>query len=130
MKHVRVLGPARAETQMKFHDGCQDPRDRRRLSENRAVWRIRPRITLVGPEGSIELTHGERDRRAQAYSYADIAEQLELNDGDSVFVETSGIRPTLFRNVLVRISPNYSYEMHIDTDGSLALGRTEKLEIY
>lgn len=122
MKHVRVLGPARAETQIEI-----SMTDARTLGIKAPVRESgcladTPGITLVGPEGSIELTHGVIVALRHIHMPPDIAEQLELNDGDSVFVETSGIRPTLFRNVLVRVSPNYSYEMHIDTDEANAAG--------
>ncbi len=122
MKHVRVLGPARAETQIEI-----SMTDARTLGIKAPVRESgcladTPGITLVGPEGSIELTHGVIVALRHIHMPPDIAEQLELNDGDSVFVETSGIRPALFRNVLVRVSPNYSYEMHIDTDEANAAG--------
>ncbi|MGI6108634.1 MAG: phosphate propanoyltransferase [Eubacteriaceae bacterium] len=122
MKHVRVLGPERAETQIEI-----SMTDARMLGIKAPVresgcLKDTPGIRLIGPEGSLDLDHGVIVALRHIHMPPDIAKELELKDGDSVFVETSGIRPTLFRNVLVRVSDKYSYEMHIDTDEANAAG--------
>lgn len=119
---VRVLGPTRIETQVELSMtdarmlGVQVPiRESGKLEGT-------PGVTLVGPEGSVELDHGAIAALRHIHMPPDIAEQLNLTDGDCVGVESSGLRPTLFRDVLVRVSPNYAYEMHIDTDEANAAG--------
>ena len=119
---VRVLGPARNETQIEL-----SMTDARTLGVNvpiRESGKLEgtPGLILEGPCGRVELDHGAIAALRHIHMTPDIAEQLGLNDGDCVGVESSGLRPTLFRDVLVRVSPKYAYEMHIDTDEANAAG--------
>lgn len=119
---VRVLGPARNETQIEL-----SMTDARTLGVNvpiRESGKLEgtPGLILEGPCGRIELDHGAIAALRHIHMTPDIAEQLGLKDGDCVGVESSGLRPTLFRDVLVRVSPKYAYEMHIDTDEANAAG--------
>ena len=46
-----------------------------------------------------------------------------MADGESVWVaSTDGPRRTVFGDVIVRVSPNYQLEFHIDTDEANAAG--------
>lgn len=119
---VRVLGPARNETQIEL-----SMTDARTLGVNvpiRESGKLEgtPGLILEGPCGCVELDHGAIAALRHIHMTPDIAEQLGLKDGDCVGVESSGLRPTLFRDVLVRVSPKYAYEMHIDTDEANAAG--------
>ena len=119
---VRVLGPARNETQIEL-----SMTDARTLGVNvpiRESGKLEgtPGLILEGPCGRVELDHGAIAAMRHIHMTPDIAEQLGLKDGDCVGVESSGLRPTLFRDVLVRVSPKYAYEMHIDTDEANAAG--------
>ena len=119
---VRVLGPARNETQIEL-----SMTDARTLGVNvpiRESGKLEgtPGLILEGPCGRVELDHGTIAALRHIHMTPDIAEQLGLKDGDCVGVESSGLRPTLFRDVLVRVSPKYAYEMHIDTDEANAAG--------
>ena len=119
---VRVLGPARNETQIEL-----SMTDARTLGVNvpiRESGKLEgtPGLILEGPCGRVELDHGAIAALRHIHMTPDIAEQLGLKDGDCVGVESSGLRPTLFRDVLVRVSPKYAYEMHIDTDDANAAG--------
>ena len=119
---VRVLGPARSETQIEL-----SMTDARTLGVNvpiRESGKLEgtPGLILEGPCGRVELDHGAIAALRHIHMTPDIAEQLGLKDGDCVGVESSGLRPTLFRDVLVRVSPKYAYEMHIDTDEANAAG--------
>lgn len=122
MKNVRILGPVRAESQVEI-----SMTDARMLGISAPVRESgclegTPGITLRGPAGEVELDHGVIVALRHIHMTPEIADALGLKDGDSVFVETSGIRPTLFRSVLVRVSDQYAYEMHIDTDEANAAG--------
>lgn len=119
---VRVLGPVRKETQIEL-----SMTDARTLGVNvpireSGVLEGTPGLVLEGPCGRVELENGAIAALRHIHMTPDIAEALGLVDGDCVGVESSGLRPTLFRDVLVRVSPKYAYEMHIDTDEANAAG--------
>lgn len=120
--HVRILGPTRAESQVELSmTDCRMLGIKAPVRESGCLEGT-PGIKLVGPAGELELDHGVIVALRHIHMTPEIAEQLELKDGDMVYVETSGIRPTLFRKVLVRVSDKYAYEMHIDTDEANAAG--------
>ena len=74
-------------------------------------------IEIVGPEGSIKLTEGLIIAKRHIHMTPEDAEKFGVKDKDvvSVAVNTEG-RKTVFGDVVVRVSPNFSLAMHIDTD--------------
>lgn len=120
---VRVLGPVRKETQVEISltDARQIGLKNVPIRESGQLAGT-PGVILEGPCGRVELDHGVIVALRHIHMTPEIAEQLNLKDGDTVNVETSGTRPSLFRNTLVRVSDKYAYEMHIDTDEANAAG--------
>ena len=114
---VRVLGPARGETQVEVSltdamklgvKGCPI-----RMSGKLAGT---PGIKLVGPAGELTIPQGviaaERhihmsDAQAQAYG---------VKDGTVVSVKVTGPRPGTLDGVVCRVGSAHELEMHIDTD--------------
>lgn len=47
--------------------------------------------------------------------------KLELKDGDEVSIQKGGIRAGRLDKVLVRVSPNFHFRVHLDTDEANAL---------
>ena len=113
---VRVLGPCRVANQIEisetesFQLGIDAPI---RLSGKVDGT---PIVTLVGPAGSIE-TNGIIVPQRHIHMNPDEARKFGLKQGDIVEVEiqseTSGI---IFRDVVIRVNPDYCLEMHIDVD--------------
>jgi acetate kinase len=57
------------------------------------------------------------------------AEVFGVEDGDIVEVEVkNGSRPLTFGNVLIRVSPKFKLEMHIDTDEANAAELSQNAE--
>jgi len=52
----------------------------------------------------------------------DIAKTWGIAHNQTVKVSTKGERRVIFDNVLVRVSPNFALEMHVDTDEANASG--------
>ncbi|MCG8610878.1 MAG: acetate/propionate family kinase [Pseudomonadales bacterium] len=114
---VRVLGPLRGKNQVEvsrtdeFFLGIDAPvRDSGRTQGSAP-------ITLEGPNGTVDLVEGLICARRHIHMHTDDARRFGVEDGDEVEVAiTGGPRDLVFGDVLVRVSPAYRLEMHIDTD--------------
>lgn len=116
---VRVLGPIRPKCQVEisrtdeFHLGLDAPV---RASGDVANS---PGITLRGPAGTLQISEGVICAWRHIHMAPDDAAHYGVTDRDVVDVAvtspTSG-RDLVFGDVMVRVSPDYALEMHIDTD--------------
>lgn len=114
---VRVLGPLRPKCQVEvsrtdeFALGVDAPIRDSGKTEGSAP------ITLEGPKGTVQLPEGLICAKRHIHMTPQDAEGYGVKDGDEVEVAvTGGPRDLVFGDVLVRVSPKYSLEMHIDTD--------------
>jgi putative phosphotransacetylase len=122
MEGVRVLGPARKATQIElaatdtFKLGVKPPvRD---SGEHGGT----PGIELVGPKGSVKVDAGVIIAARHIHMTPEDAQKYNLKDGDHVKVAVPGPRAGVFEKVLIRVSPNYALDMHVDTDEGNAFG--------
>ncbi|MCP4467192.1 MAG: acetate/propionate family kinase [Halieaceae bacterium] len=114
---VRLLGPLRSKNQVEvsrtdeFLLGVDAPvRDSGRVTGSAP-------IRLEGPVGAANLSEGLICARRHIHMHTDDAERFGVNNRDEVEVAiTGGPRDLIFGDVLVRVSPGYRLEMHIDTD--------------
>lgn len=114
---VRVLGPERPACQVEisrtdeFFLGLDAPvRDSGDVRQSAGC-------TLVGPAGSLTLKEGVICARRHIHMTPADAEAFGVGDRDvvEVAVDSDG-RDLVFGDVLVRVSPKYKLEMHLDTD--------------
>lgn len=126
LERVRVLGPVRSKNQVEisrtdeFFLGIDAPVRASGHIENT------PGITLEGPAGTLTIKEGVICAWRHIHATPEDAERLGVEDKDVVEVRVqSEDRSLVFGDVLVRVSPKYALEMHIDTDeGNAAeLGR-------
>lgn len=117
IERVRVLGPTRPKNQLEisrtdeFFLGVDAPVRASGKVENT------PGIKLIGPKGVYNMTEGVICAWRHIHMTPEDAQVFGVADKDIVDVEVSnGLRPLTFGNVLVRVSPKYKLEMHIDTD--------------
>ena len=117
IKGVRVLGPIRPRCQVEvsrtdeFALGIDAP------IRNSGDVANSPGITLEGPAGRLELKEGVICARRHIHMTPEDAEAFGVSDRDVVEVNVgSEGRDLTFGDVLVRVSPKYKLEMHIDTD--------------
>jgi len=120
---VRLMGPSRAEDQVEisrtdeFVLGVDAPV---RVSGDLANT---PGITLEGPNGQISIPHGVIAARRHIHMSPQDAERFGLRDHDTVSVKIdSEGRDLTFNDVVVRVSPKFQLEMHLDTDEANAAG--------
>lgn len=123
IEKVRVLGPVRSKTQVEisrtdaFKLGLNPPvRDSGDLDGT-------PGIVIVGPKGAVIKSEGVILAKRHIHMTPQDAETYGVKDKDIVKVLVDqGDRKLIFDDVLVRVSPKYALEFHVDTDeGNAAL---------
>jgi putative phosphotransacetylase len=114
--NVRVLGPARGKTQVEvslydgFTLGVTPPiRSSGEMQGSEA-------ITIQGPRGQIFIEEGLICAARHIHMNTTDSEVFGLKHGDVVQVKIDGERGIIFSGVLIRVSPKYKLEMHIDLD--------------
>ncbi|MCT4605797.1 MAG: phosphate propanoyltransferase [Marinisporobacter sp.] len=119
---VRILGPVRDLTQVEvalsdgYTLGIKIP-----IRESGEIEKT-PGILIKGPKGSVAKNCGVIAALRHIHMPPEIAKVYGVDDKDMVDIEVTGIRKTIFGNVLVRVSNKYSLEMHIDLDEANASG--------
>ncbi|MBX3191088.1 MAG: acetate/propionate family kinase [Labilithrix sp.] len=114
---VRLLGPLRPRNQVEvsrtdeFKLGVDAP-----IRDSGKTDGSAP-IVIEGPKGKVSLTEGLICAKRHIHMSPDDAKRYGVADGDEVEVEVSGgPRSLVFGDVLIRVSPKFVLEMHIDTD--------------
>jgi acetate kinase len=123
LEHVRVLGPPRAADQVEV-----SRTDQRTLGLD-APLRLSgdldstPGVVLEGPKGKAALAKGVVCALRHIHMSPSDAEDLNVRDHDvvEVAVESAG-RHVVFGDVVIRVSPDYRLELHLDTDEGNAAG--------
>ena len=88
-----------------------------------------PGIKIIGPKGEVTIKEGVICAWRHIHMTPDDAEIFGVEDGDIVEVEVkNGSRPLTFGNVLIRVSPKFKLEMHIDTDEANAAELSQNAE--
>jgi len=119
---VRVLGPARSHTQVEISKtdglklGVQAP-----VRESGNIEGT-PGLTLVGPQGSVELEQGAIVAMRHVHFTPADAERFGVQNGDTITLRTEGERGMIFEQVVARVHPSYALDFHIDTDEANAAG--------
>lgn len=122
--NVRILGPVRDLTQVEIsktdaiHLGLNPPIRQSGKIEGSSA------ITIVGPKGIIFINEGLIIAEPHIHMHPDDANIFKVKDGEYVRVFVPGERPITFEKVLVRVSKDYTLEMHIDTDEANAASVT------
>lgn len=113
---VRILGPVRKESQVElaatdtFKLGVKPPvRDSGDLDGT-------PGIELVGPVGKIRLERGLIIAARHLHMSPAQAMAHGLKDGAHIRINVPGERGGALDHVLIRVSPRYTLDLHLDTD--------------
>jgi len=113
---VRVLCPIRRQTQVEiarteeFKLGIDAPV---RMSGDLEGT---PGVTLEGPAGRVALERGVICAMRHIHMSPREAMEFAVRDRDVVRVRIAGKRSLIFGDVVVRVSPDFRLDMHIDTD--------------
>lgn len=121
---VRVVGPARGETQLEislsdaFRLGLTPP-----IAASGSLAGSIGGVTLRGKSGSVTLSRGVIVAARHLHLGSDDAARWGLADGDALDVRVGeGARATTFHGVLVRAGKQYATELHLDADEAFAAG--------
>ena len=125
LEAVRIVGPERAEDQVELSRsdelalGLDAP-----LRESGDLGGT-PGVILEGPAGRVKLDHGVICSLRHLHMSPADAAALGLADHDRVAVAVvhSG-RNITFGDIVVRVSPSFRLELHLDTDEGNAAGLT------
>ncbi len=122
LKDVRIVGPVRKKAQIEM------TLTNARTIGVEGVLRISEDVKgtqgvkLIGPSGEYVLSEGVIVAKRHIHLNPKEAGLFNLNEGDQVSVQTEGDRSLTFHNVVIRIDPLYSAELHLDTDEANAAG--------
>jgi putative phosphotransacetylase len=122
LKGIRVLGPTRKESQVELA-----MTDARVIGLNLPVRESgkldgSPGVKLIGPAGELELQKGAIIALRHIHLSPAQAAEAGVKDKDIVTVQTSGSRPLIFQDVLIRAGDAHTREFHVDTDEGNAAG--------
>ena len=122
LKGIRVLGPARPETQVEL--AMTDARTLGIKAPVRESGKLAgtPGCKLVGPCGEVELDHGVMIALRHVHLSPEQAKEAGVKDKDIVSLKIGGERGLIFDNVLVRSGVTHEREIHLDTDEGNAAG--------
>ena len=130
LTHVRVIGPPRAEDQVELAHtdeivlGVDAP-----LRESGDLAGT-PGIVIEGPVGSVSLQRGVICALRHIHMSPADADVLGLKNHDEVAVVVmAGKRRLIFGDVIVRVSPAFRLELHLDSDEGNAAGLSSGSEV-
>lgn len=116
IKRVRVLGPARNETQVEI--SVSDSFTLGIKPEIRMSGNITgtPGCTIIGPAGKITISQGVIVAARHVHLSEEQAAAYGVKEGDLVFIKTPAPRQGVLENIAVRVGKDFDLEVHLDTD--------------
>jgi putative phosphotransacetylase len=119
---VRILGPARGNTQLEisrtdaFSIGVNPP-----VRESGKIEGT-PGVKLIGPAGEVTIEEGVIVAARHIHFHTEDALKWGIQDKQLLTVKVMGERALIFEQVLARVSDQFALDMHIDTDEANAAG--------
>jgi len=116
IRGVRVLGPARRASQIEVSRtdamklGIDAPL---RMSDDLDGT---PGIKLIGTIGELILTQGVIVAKRHIHMTPIDAQCASVTDGQIVWISTNTQRKLVIGDVIVRVSPKFALDFHVDTD--------------
>ena len=116
IENVRILGPVRKASQIEISAtdalklGVKAP-----VRESGDIKGSAP-MAVVGPKGVIYLEEGCIIAKRHIHMSPQDAKTAGVINGQTVSVRSNNERGSIFDQVIVRVDPSYTLEMHIDTD--------------
>jgi len=122
IENVRVLGPVRKQSQVEVSAtdavklGVNPPvRDSGKLAQSAPIG-------IFGPKGAVYLDEGCIVAKRHIHMPPADATAFGVQDNEAVSVQFDTSRAGILSDVLVRVDPSFTLEMHLDTDEANGLG--------
>lgn len=122
IEKVRILGPVRKQTQVEILAADCFKLGRNTTPKMSGELAGTPGITLVGPKGTVETREGLIIAQRHIHMSPADALKFGVHDGETVKIETEGIRGGIFNNVAIRVTETSALECHLDTEEANAMG--------
>lgn len=115
-ERVAVLGPVRKATQVELSiSDCVALGIKAPVRESGDLRDAGP-VVIEGPKGTLDACSAVIVARAHVHVPPQVAAKLDLQDKERVSVQIMTERPVTFDNVVIRVSDQFRYKMHIDFD--------------
>lgn len=115
-ERVAVLGPVRKATQVELSiSDCVALGIKAPVRESGDLRDAGP-VVIEGPKGALDASSAVIVARAHVHIPPQVAAKLDLQDKERVSVQIMTERPVTFDNVVIRVSDQFRYKMHIDFD--------------
>ncbi|WP_297597299.1 phosphate propanoyltransferase [uncultured Cetobacterium sp.] len=122
IEKVRILGPARKETQVEVSiSDCLKLGIKGKVKMSGDICET-PGITLVGPKGTVVLSKGIIVSQRHIHMDEKDAKRFGVSNGEIVSIKIDGIRGGQYDNTCIRVDKNFTLECHLDTEEANALG--------
>lgn len=121
-----IIAPLRAETQVELSRtdairlGVDPP-----LRQS-GMLQGTPGLRLRGPRGEVALERGVIVAQRHVHMSPDDARRFGVADGDVIRVRVEGDREGTLGDVVVRVSPAFALDLHLDTDEANGAGLDER----
>ena len=115
-ERVAVLGSVRKATQVELSiSDCVALGIKAPVRESGDLRDAGP-VVIEGPKGTLDASSAVIVARAHVHVPPQVAAKLDLQDKERVSVQIMTERPVTFDNVVIRVSDQFRYKMHIDFD--------------
>ena len=115
-ERVAVLGPVRKATQVELYiSDCVALGIKAPVRESGDLRDAGP-VVIEGPKGTLDASSAVIVARTHVHVPPQVAAKLDLQDKERVSVQIMTERPVTFDNVVIRVSDQFRYKMHIDFD--------------
>jgi acetate kinase len=122
IRSVAIINPLRKQTQVEvartdaFALGVSPPlRESGKLDNT-------PGLTLRGPAGTVKIESGVIMAHRHVHMSPADAKEIGVRDKDMIKIRVEGDREMTIGDVIVRVSPDYALDLHVDTDEANAAG--------
>lgn len=121
IEKVRILGPTRNKTQVEVMSGDCIKLGINPIIRSSGDLSKTPGITLIGPNGSVQLCEGLIVAQRHIHMSHNDAVNLRVSDGEIVSIEIDDPRGGIYNNVVIRANDSSVLECHLDIEEANAM---------